>query len=302
MTSGRTTRVVVILFIVALTLTGCGRAPGGPTPTSVGLEPTETPTPSDTAAPTPSDTAAPTPLNVAVAIAPTSGPPGTQVDVVARGFPPQAVVEIGIGRVDSEYDVIATARTDADGRAETQITIPDFVDPEDRWVIVVTAEDLPVQAVSDEFDVTGRPTPSPPGGNLFTRTNIYLIAVGDEGQNGKEIGCGDSVISVEVEIEPTIAPLTAALEELLAIDTRLYGQSGLYNALYQSDLTLESVNIVNSTAVIRLTGTLTLGGVCDEPRVEAQLKETALQYTTVDQVSVFINGTPLDEVLGGEGN
>jgi hypothetical protein len=237
-----------------------------------------------------------------VAISPTTGPPGTTVEVTAGGFPPQAAVEIGIGRVNSEYDVIATAQADADGRIEAQITIPDFVEPEDRWVIVVAAEERPVEAISDEFDVTAGPTPTPPGRNLLARTNIYLIAEGDEGRSGKEIGCGDSVIPVEVEIEPTIAPLTAALEELLAIDTRLYGRSGLYNALYQSDLTLESVSIVSGEAVIRLSGTLTLGGVCDEPRVEAQLEETALQYSTVDQVSIFIDGSPLDEVLGGGGN
>jgi hypothetical protein len=74
--------------------------------------------------------------------------------------------------------------------------------------------------------------------------------------------------------------------------------SGYHNALYRSKLTLESVSIENREAIIRLSGTLTLGGVCDEPRVRAQLRETALQYATVDRVSIFINGTPLDEVLG----
>jgi hypothetical protein len=230
-----------------------------------------------------------------VAISPTSGPPGTGVKVVARGFPPNAAVEIGVGRVNSEYDVVATAQTDADGRLETHITMPGFVEPQDRWVIVVAAAQRPVKAVSDEFDVTQAPTPS---GNLFTRTNIYLIAVGDDGQSGKEIGCDDSVIPVEVAIEPTIAPLTAALNQLLALDDQEYGQSGLYNALHRSDLTLESVAIQNREAIIRLSGTLTLGGVCDEPRVQAQLRETALQYATVDRVSIFINGQPLQEALG----
>jgi len=230
-----------------------------------------------------------------VAISPTSGPPGTRVQVVARGFPPNAAVDIGVGRVDSEYDVVLTAQTDADGRLNTEITMPTFVEPEDRWVIVVAAKERPVKAVSDVFDVTGAPTPS---GNLFTRTNIYLIAVGDEGQMGKAIGCGDSVVPVEVEIEPTVAPLTAALRKLLSLGTREYGMSGYYNALYSSDLTLESVSIENGEAIIRLSGTLTLGGVCDEPRVRAQLRQTALQYVTVDRVSIFINGTPLDELLG----
>jgi hypothetical protein len=236
-----------------------------------------------------------------VAISPLSGPPGTTVDVAARGFPPNTAVEIGVGRVDSEYDVVARAQTDADGRVDTQIVIPGFVEPEDAWVIVVAAEDRPVKAVSDVFDVTPVTTPTPPtptpSGNLFTRANIYLIAVGDEGESGREIGCGDSVVPVEVAIEPTIAPLRAALNSLLSLNTREYGQSGLYNALYRSDLTIEDINIVNREAVIRLSGELVLGGVCDEPRVQAQLREIALQYATVDRVSIFINGTPLDEVL-----
>jgi spore germination protein GerM len=232
-----------------------------------------------------------------VAIAPTSGAPGTEVEVVARGFPPNAPVEIGIGRVDSEYDVVANGQTDGDGRVSTQIVIPSFVEPEDRWVIVVAAENPPVTAVSDEFDVLAVATPTP-GGDLFTSTDIYLIAVGDDGQRGQEIGCDDSVVPVEVAIEPTIAPLTAALNRMLSIETRTYADTGLYNVFYQSNLTLDTVRIENGRAVIGLTGALQLGGVCDEPRVRAQLRQTALQYATVDEVSIFINGTPLDQLLG----
>jgi len=237
-----------------------------------------------------------------IRISPSSGPPGTEVQVVAESFPPDTVVEIGVGRVNSEYDVIATAQTDANGRVNTQITIPDFVEPEDRWVIVVAAEHLPVKVVSDEFDVTQAPTPTASSEDLFTRTNVYLIALGDDGQSGKEIGCDDSVVPVEVEIEPTIAPLTAALEKLLTIDGREYGQSGLHNALYRSDLTLVSASVVDGEAVVRLSGTLTLGGVCDEPRVQAQLRETVLQYDTVDRVSIFVNGSPLEELMRGVEN
>jgi hypothetical protein len=233
-----------------------------------------------------------------VSIRPQSGPPGTTVNVVARYFPANVPVEIGVGRVDSEYDVVATAETDGQGQLNTAIVIPDFVEPEDRWVIVVAAQEQPVKAVSDVFNVTRTEPPTPtPGGNLFTRTNVYLIAVGDAGETGMEIGCDDSVVPAEVEIEPTIAPLTAALEKLLTIDTRLYQDTGLYNALYQSNLVLQDVAIQNGEAVIRLTGTLQLGGVCDEPRVRAQLRQTALQYETVDDVSIFINGTPLEEFL-----
>jgi hypothetical protein len=122
-----------------------------------------------------------------VTISPTSGLPGTDVEVVARGFPPDSPVEIGIGRVDSEYDVIARAQTDQNGSVETRIAIPDFVEADDRWVIVVAAEQQPVKAVSGEFDVTEPATPTPTR-SLFTRSNIYLIAIGDAGESGKEIG------------------------------------------------------------------------------------------------------------------
>jgi hypothetical protein len=209
-------------------------------------------------------------------------------------------LEIGFGRVNSEYDVITTAQTDADGALDVTVTIPDFAESEDAWVFIAEAAQMPTQSASTRFDVlaAGAKTTPTPAGDLFTRTQITLIAIGDEGGLGKEIGCDDSAVPVEVTIEPTVAPLTAALEKLLAMDAEYYGESGLYNALYASDLTLEGVNIVQGKATIALSGELVLGGVCDNPRVEAQLRETALQYSTVEQVEILLNGEPLSEVLG----
>jgi LysM repeat protein len=139
------------------------------------------------------------------------------------------------------------------------------------------------------------PTGEEPG--QFTQVNIHLIALEDAGQSGPEIGCGDSVVPVQVTIAPTNAPLTAALQALLAIDDQYYGQSGLYNALYQSDLYVDDVQIVNHEAIVHLSGSVTVGGVCDEPRVQAQLRETILQFSTVDSASIFVNGTQLDDSL-----
>ncbi|MCJ7723248.1 MAG: GerMN domain-containing protein [Anaerolineales bacterium] len=127
--------------------------------------------------------------------------------------------------------------------------------------------------------------------------NIYLIALEDNGISGKLVGCGDSVIPIQVEIPPTQGVLRAALEALLTTKDQYYGESGLYNALYQSDLQLAGVTIEGVKAIIHLTGTLMLGGVCDNPRVEAQIEETALQFSTVNDVSVFINDKLLEEVI-----
>lgn len=275
---------LVLLAAMGVTAAACVQPTG---PTAPPAEASAIPT---------GPTAPPTTAQPSVRISPTSGPPGSQVQVMAQGFPPTSKVEIGIGRVNSEYDIVATAQTNAEGQVDVQIQVPSFVEAEDQWVIVVATPDTSVKAISGEFDVSQMPTPT--SGEVISRTNVYMVAIGDEGQSGMEIGCGDSLVPVQVQIEASASPLTATLEALLAIESREYGQSGLYNALYQSELSVESVRFENGEAAVHLSGTLRMGGVCDEPRVRAQLRQCVLQYDTVDQVSFWINGTPLDELLG----
>ena len=128
--------------------------------------------------------------------------------------------------------------------------------------------------------------------------NIYLVAIGDNGASGKAIGCGDSLIPVEVSITPTLGVLRAALNELFDLEgEQYYGESGLYNALYQSHLRIDDLVVTNGEALIKLKGDLVVGGECDGPRVEEQLKALALQFSTVNRVSIFINGQPLRDLL-----
>jgi len=146
------------------------------------------------------------------------------------------------------------------------------------------------------------PTPIPPTAEPVSQgldnVKLYLVAIGDNGGTGTLIGCGDSLVPVDVRITPTLGVLRAALNELFKLEgQQYYGQSGLYNALYQSDLVIEDVAVVGSEARIVLTGTLTLGGVCDGPRLEEQLKALALQFSTVERVSIYINGESLEDVL-----
>ncbi len=129
---------------------------------------------------------------------------------------------------------------------------------------------------------------------------IFLVAMEDGGISGKAIGCGDSAVPVNIEIPHTTAVLRAALTELLSIKEQYYGESGLYNALYRSNLTIDGINLQNGEAVIELRGELNLGGVCDNPRIQAQLEETALQFNTVQKASFFINGIPLEDLLSGQ--
>ncbi len=135
---------------------------------------------------------------------------------------------------------------------------------------------------------------STPGEQLV---KIILIALEDNGQAGTLVGCGDSAIPITVTIPPTQGVLRAALEKLVSAKNQFYGESGYYNALYQSDLQVAGVTIEQGKAIINLTGSVILGGVCDAPRIEAQIEQTALQFSTVNEVNVFINDVPLEDVL-----
>ncbi len=88
-----------------------------------------------------------------ISVVPLSAAVGSEVKVKGEGFPPDQDLEVGIGRVNSEYDIVDTGDTDSDGSFETQMTIPDFVEPEDDWVIVVTADDGRIKAFSEVLEI-----------------------------------------------------------------------------------------------------------------------------------------------------
>lgn len=167
-------------------------------------------------------------------------------------------------------------------KANPQITNPDHIYIGQKIQIPTSGGASP----------TPKPQPTPPPAANTTRVNIYMIGIGTG-----NVGCNDQVVAVVRDVPKTAAPLTAALNLLLSQKSQYYGQSGLYNALYQSNLSIASISRVGAAWTIRLTGTLKLGGVCDDPRVKAQLEQTALQFSTVKSVQYFVNGKPLDAVL-----
>lgn len=248
--------------------------------------------------------------------------PGELVTLIGMGFPGGATVSIGIGPPESEYEIIGSTQAAADGRFSTQTAVPAYVQPGEQWVFVAVVDNAtivaePISIVAGDT-ATGTPPSAPTGtpvsaptrvpdvgvnepvNGQFTRTYVHLIAIGDAGQSGQQIGCDDSVVPVVVEINPTPAPLTAALQKMFSFDEQYYGQSGLYNVFYQSNLSVQGINIIAGEAIINLTGDLQLGGVCDNPRVQAQIAQTALQYSTIDSVTINLNGEPLTSVLSGQ--
>ena len=146
------------------------------------------------------------------------------------------------------------------------------------------------------------PARSPSASGDKQTVKVFMIAVDDNGASGKKIGCGDSAVSVTREIAPTQAVLKAAMAELLSIKEKDYGQSGFYNSLYRYSLNVDSVAIDdNGKATIKLSGDFALVGTCEDPRIEAQFRETALQFPTVKSADIFINGNNLTEIMSLEG-
>lgn len=194
---------------------------------------------------------------------------------------------------------------------QTALPTDTVVVPTDTPMVTAspTEQIVPTATVAIPSPTLSQPTATqeqqaPPAPTATTATEqtvkIVLIALEDNGQSGTLVGCGDSAIPITVTIPRTQGILRATLERLLSAKQQFYGESGYYNALYQSDLDVNTVTIEQGKAVIHLTGTIMLGGVCDAPRLEAQIEQTALQFSTVNDVEVFINGTPLEEVLSSQ--
>ncbi|MDT5269668.1 MAG: hypothetical protein QOH49_1854 [Acidobacteriota bacterium] len=124
---------------------------------------------------------------------------------------------------------------------------------------------------------------------------VYLVALDDKGKRGRRIGCDDSLVPVTRTVAATGAPLKAAVEELLAVPREYEG--GLGNYWAGENLRVQSAVIGAGVATIRIRGTLPVAGVCDEPRIEEQIKATARQFRGVRSVRVFLNGQRLSDAI-----
>lgn len=124
---------------------------------------------------------------------------------------------------------------------------------------------------------------------------VFLVALDDAGKKGRKIGCDDSLVPVTRTVRAGREPLRAALEELLSLPHEYEG--GLSNFWRGERLRLRGVSVRRGTATIRIAGTLLVAGVCDVPRIEEQIKETARQFPGVRRVRVFVNNRPLSEAI-----
>jgi hypothetical protein len=219
----------------------------------------------------------------------------TACSLLQAGNPPAATTQAQVTAVTvnaPSADILLPSATSSQEPISLSEPTGQPADPVSTIVVLPMIQNLKASATEvPVVQATSSPSTKP------QLVKIFLIAIEDNGISGEKVGCGDSAVPVQVQIPHTLGVLKAALESLLSIKDQFYGQSGLYNALYQSDLRIKSVSIKEGKATIQLTGSIKLGGECDNPRLLAQLKSTALQFSTVSDAAIFINGKPIEEVL-----
>ena len=126
---------------------------------------------------------------------------------------------------------------------------------------------------------------------------VYLVALNDNGKMGKKIGCEDSLVAVKRTVRTGASLLKAAIQELLSTPAEVGDNPKLQNFWQGRNLKVRSVVIRNSTATIRLSGEVFVAGVCDEPRIQSQIEQTAKQFPKVKRVRVFIGKRTLADAI-----
>ncbi|TVQ94756.1 MAG: hypothetical protein EA400_00915 [Chromatiaceae bacterium] len=119
-------------------------------------------------------------------------------------------------------------------------------------------------------------------------------------QQGEFVGCGDRIVYMEKRIPHTRAPLTAIYQELFRLpDTVVVHGQAYQNPIHQHahrrnlpPLRFERVTISNRKANLYLVGDYLSVGTCEPARTEAVLQFAALQFATVDEIAIYLNGEP----------
>lgn len=125
---------------------------------------------------------------------------------------------------------------------------------------------------------------------------VYYVAIDDGGTRGVRFGCNDSLVPVRGVAVPG-DPLSVALSRLLGAGMPMDSDAALYDALATSSLRYLSGYMNGSTVVVNLSGSLRPGGVCDIPRIQAQLTHTIVSASGATRAEIYVNGRTLTEAL-----
>ncbi|MGF4044017.1 GerMN domain-containing protein [Paenarthrobacter nitroguajacolicus] len=125
---------------------------------------------------------------------------------------------------------------------------------------------------------------------------VYYVAIDDGGARGVRFGCNDSLVPIRGVAAPG-DPLSVALGRLLEAGMPVDSDAALYDSLADSSLRYLSGYMSGATVVVNLSGSLRPGGVCDIPRIQAQLTQTIVSASGASRAEIYVNGRTLTEAL-----
>ncbi len=141
------------------------------------------------------------------------------------------------------------------------------------------------------------PTQPPASPTMAGGKPIYIYFIQKKG--GGNVACGDSLVyyltgknrTTDVE-----ADIKTALQNLFAYKTAEFGDS--YNPLYKSKLQVVSVELMDGSVSIELSGEIVLSeDKCDGSRILAMLQATVRQFSGVGTPKFSLNGDGIKNYL-----
>ncbi|MET4902699.1 GerMN domain-containing protein [Paenarthrobacter sp. CC6] len=265
-----TTAITAACLGLALWLAGCTPAPEAVTsPTRTSLPTVTLPSP---AAPSLSATPAPSP-DPPAAVASAAGIPSVAVPAAPPPAAPSPDATSAAARAPSSAP--------SSGPPGTNPPLP-------------AVEPSPEPGTSaPEPSATATVVPVGSGGS---GPAVYYVAIDDGGARGVRFGCNDSLVPVR-GVEVPGDPLSVALGRLLEAGMPVDSDAALYDSLADSSLKFLSGYMSGSTVVVNLSGSLRPAGVCDIPRIQAQLTHTVVSATGASRAEIYVNGRTLTEAL-----
>ncbi|HET6569438.1 MAG TPA: DUF5818 domain-containing protein [Rhodothermales bacterium] len=121
-------------------------------------------------------------------ISPASGPPGTRVRLVGSGYEPNTLLDLGVGPVDSEYEIIASVRTGDEGKLDTTVAIRAPASDSTRYVFVVAGDQAQWKVISDPFTITSEPMSDKPGASVTVRGTLTDEGIECQAMRGDDGG------------------------------------------------------------------------------------------------------------------
>src|SRR5690625_2588522 len=125
-----------------------------------------------------------------------------------------------------------------------------------------------------------------------------------DGVEGIEFGCDDTLVTIHtvpIHAETSNEHVASAIQFLLNDSQYYHGSPSVTNSLTLSEtLELSSVDVSRSSVDIELTGDVEVRGECEAYRIQAQMYATVANTADLDDVSITVDGTELDDVLGLE--